>query len=230
MSDRKEMVVEVAGYTIPHLPTINKYMEDGGYNLNLAEFAGRNCYLSFHKPNPDTADQADYIRNIVNSGHLSVLEHISVTFYVTGVSRSFLAELTRHRHLSFSVVSQRYVDIEKLGYVVPPALEGDEGFLDHIETEWSSLKEDYRRGVKLLREQGLTVKQAREAARSIVPQMSETRIVVTGNLRSWREVIQKRNQPTADAEFQGFAKEVLGFMNRMYPAAFEDLTKESNGE
>lgn len=230
MSDRKTLVVEVAGYTTPHLPTLDKYMENGGYNLNLAEFAGRNCYLSFDKPNPATADQSDYIRNIVNSGHLSVLEHISVTFYVTGVSRSFLAELTRHRHLAFSVVSQRYVDIERLGYVVPPALESDEEYLEEVQYYWDEVTETYSSHVRNLKKMGFNNKQAREASRSVAPQMSETRIVVTGNLRTWREIIQKRLTPHADQEFQRFAAKILEFLDRMYPAAFEDLKEAYSGE
>ena len=80
---------------------------DGGQAL--AEFAGRACYESWHKPNPATATNAGYLRHILEVGHLSVLEHGSVTLYLRGVSRSLTHELVRHRHLSFSQLSQRYV-------------------------------------------------------------------------------------------------------------------------
>src|SRR6266705_2597291 len=75
----------------------------------LAEFAGRACYQSWSKPNPATATNAGYLAHILDVGHLSVLEHGTVTFYFTGVSRSFTHELIRHRHFSYSQLSQRYV-------------------------------------------------------------------------------------------------------------------------
>ena len=73
---------------------------DGGQAL--AEFAGRACYQSWNKPNPATATNAGYLRHILEVGHLSVLEHGTATFYLTGVSRSLTHELIRHRHFSYS--------------------------------------------------------------------------------------------------------------------------------
>jgi thymidylate synthase (FAD) len=58
---------------------------DGGEAL--AEFAGRACYQAWHKPNPSTATNAGYLRHILEVGHLSVIEHATATFYITGVSR-----------------------------------------------------------------------------------------------------------------------------------------------
>jgi thymidylate synthase (FAD) len=80
---------------------------DGGQAL--AEFAGRACYQSWAKPNPATATNAGYLRHILEVGHLSVLEHGTVSFYLTGISRSLTHELIRHRHFSYSQLSQRYV-------------------------------------------------------------------------------------------------------------------------
>ncbi|WP_390479680.1 FAD-dependent thymidylate synthase, partial [Frankia casuarinae] len=68
---------------------------DGGQAL--AEFAGRACYQSWNKPNPATATNAGYLRHILDVGHLSVLEHGTVSLYLTGVSRSLTHELVRHR-------------------------------------------------------------------------------------------------------------------------------------
>ena len=48
----------------------------------LAEFAGRNCYQSFDRPNPATRKNADYLKHILDVGHESVLEHASATFYI----------------------------------------------------------------------------------------------------------------------------------------------------
>ena len=80
---------------------------DGG--PALVEFAGRACYQSWSKPNPKTATNAAYLRHIIDVGHFSVLEHASVSFYITGISRSATHELIRHRHFSYSQLSQRYV-------------------------------------------------------------------------------------------------------------------------
>src|SRR5918998_1405789 len=96
---------------------------DGGEAL--AEFAGRACYQSWSKPNPRTATNAGYLRHILEVGHLSVLEHGSVTFYLTGVSRSLTHELIRHRHFSYSQLSQRYVP-ERDAAMVEPAVIADD--------------------------------------------------------------------------------------------------------
>src|SRR5690606_20932523 len=99
--------------------------EDATESETLIEFAGRSCYQSFHKPNPKTRANADYIANIVAQGHHSVLEHASATFYIEGVSRALTHELIRHRHLSFSELSQRFVNVEDAEVVYPPAVRGD---------------------------------------------------------------------------------------------------------
>ena len=96
---------------------------DGGQAL--AEFAGRACYQSWAKPNPRTATNAGYLRHILEVGHLSVLEHGSVTFYLTGVSRSLTHELIRHRHFSYSQLSQRYVPERDAGMVEPDVIAAD---------------------------------------------------------------------------------------------------------
>src|SRR3954466_15804625 len=80
---------------------------DGGQAL--AEFAGRACYQSWSKPIPATATNAGYLDHILQVGHLSVLEHSTATFYITGISRSVTHELIRHRHFSYSQLSQRFV-------------------------------------------------------------------------------------------------------------------------
>src|SRR3989440_8584647 len=91
----------------------------------LAEFAGRACYQSWKKPNPATATNAGYLRHILEVGHLSVLEHGTVTFYITGISRSLTHELIRHRHFSFSQLSQRYVPERDAAMVEPDVIAAD---------------------------------------------------------------------------------------------------------
>src|ERR1700722_15509167 len=77
-------------------------LEEGMSADRLAHFAGRSCYQAWEMPNNKTANDEGYLDNILNQGHYSVLEPSVVSFYIERVSRSLLAELTRHRHLSFS--------------------------------------------------------------------------------------------------------------------------------
>ena len=208
-------------------PVILDEMIPPGYYSQLKEypleFAGRACYQSFDRPNPKTADTGDYLRNIIKLGHESVLEHASVTFYITGVSRSFTHELIRHRHLSFSQLSQRYVDMEKMQAVIPPALRADAPEVLDINLRLVRSLYDWLEAH--LRE--LPVKQRREAARCVLPNMTETRIVVTGNLRAWRDMLKKRLSPAADAEIREVSKMILDQLVDFYPDVFEDINESS---
>lgn len=185
----------------------------------LIEFAGRLCYESWSMPNPDTATSSGYIHNIISQGHESVLEHVSVTFYVEGVSRNLSHELIRHRHLSFSELSQRFVDMKDANYINPPALRGPEFPVSEPvgDTIWFEQYNEINDAVKGTR------KQKREAARFALPSAMETKFVVTGNLRAWRDVLKKRDSEHADAEMQLFAKEVKRQLLIEYPDVFGDL-------
>lgn len=181
----------------------------------LIEFAGRNCYRSFHRPNPETADTDAYIaRTVFEQGHMSIAEHTSFTFYIEGVSRAFLTELTRHRHLSFSVQSQRFVNEDSANVVIPPAVMecSDPTVIDEIAKVADYTSTVYTELVEHLLSNGLSRKQAREAARCVLPNMTETRMVVTGNLRTWIEVVNRRTAYDADAEMQqviGMVRDIL---------------------
>ncbi|ASZ75214.1 ThyX-like thymidylate synthase [Mycobacterium phage MissWhite] len=191
----------------------------------LAEFAGRNCYRSFHRPNPKTRTNEDYLAHILEVGHESVLEHASATFYIEA-SRSVLTELERHRHLSFSVVSQRYVDPTELGVHVPPAIQECMGEIpgeilrDAVEYAVGSYEAivRYLSGVR-----GLPRKQAREAARAVLPNMTNSPMVVTGNHRAWRYVIKARWHEAADAEIRDLAGELLRQLREVAPNTYQDI-------
>ena len=201
----------------------------------LIEFAGRLCYKSFHRPRPETAKTSAYIKNIIAQGHESVLEHASASFHVSGVSRNMLLELERHRHLSFSVISQRFVDSSKAALVYPPALEAHKH--DKVEIEPGEFAEvdellsasqevmsnAYEVLVKFLQDKGFGRKQSREAARAVLPGGIETEFVVTGNLRAWRDVLKKRYSKHADAEICEFAGEVLKWLHDIAEPVFEDF-------
>jgi thymidylate synthase (FAD) len=188
----------------------------------LSEAAGRICYKSFDRPNPDTARNADYLGNILTQGHYSVLEHASVTFLVRDVSRALLTELSRHRHLSFSVVSQRYVDYANTTPVTPPALKGTEGEAALI-SAYNYAVGRYEALTRELRASGLSRKKAREAARSVLPNAAPVDMVVTGNLRAWRDVLGKRWHVAADAEIRDFAGLVLDHLRDVAPNSVQDV-------
>jgi thymidylate synthase (FAD) len=193
----------------------------------LGEAAGRICYKSFNRPNAKTAANADYLANILRQGHYSVLEHSSVTFLVRGVSRALLAELSRHRHLSFSVVSQRYVPYADTEPVIPPVMNADETHL--LACAYDEALEVYEELVSRLSDRGIKRKQAREAARAVLPNAAPVDMVVTGNLRAWRDVLGKRYHVAADAEIAHFASLVLDRLRDVAPASVQDVPDEPYG-
>ena len=214
-------------------PVIEKYMSldpGAGDAQQLTEFSGRACYQSFHKPNPATAKNTGYItRTLHEQKHFSIAEHASATFYITGVSRALTHELIRHRHLSYSQLSQRFVDESEANIVIPPAARGSEKLTWEFENAATGARHSYQELVEALLDSGLARKQAREAARAVLPNMVETRIVVTGNLRAWYEVIDRRIQPDADAEIQQLSRMLLKQLLTIAPDVFEPLRKHLEG-
>src|SRR4051812_2641533 len=201
---------------------------DGGEAL--AEFAGRACYQSWKKPNPATATNAGYLRHILEVGHLSVLEHGSVTFYLSGISRSLTHELIRHRHFSYSQLSQRYVPERDAAMVEPDVIAEDPElhakFLEASEAAvqaYTELLEGLEKKFADVEHATLRRKQARQAARALLPNATETRIVVTGNYRAWRHFIAMRASEHADVEIRELAVACLRELQRIAGNAFADF-------
>ncbi|MGI8762192.1 MAG: FAD-dependent thymidylate synthase [Jatrophihabitantaceae bacterium] len=196
----------------------------------LAEFAGRACYESWSKPNPATATNAGYLHHLLDVGHLSVLEHGSVTFYVTGISRSLTHELIRHRHFSYSQLSQRYVPEREAAMVEPDVIAADPQlharFLAASEAAlaaYNALLDGLERSFAGTAEGTLRRKQARQAARSVLPNATETRIVVTGNFRAWRHFVAMRASEHADVEIRALAVACLRQLQHVAANAFADF-------
>ncbi|ALI26440.1 Thymidylate synthase thyX [Mycolicibacterium fortuitum] len=201
---------------------------DGG--PALTEFAGRACYQSWSKPNPRTATNASYIRHIIDVGHFSVLEHASVSFYITGISRSATHELIRHRHFSYSQLSQRYVPENDAEVVVPPGFEDDPELVEIFTAAADASRATYTELLARLEAKFadqpnavLRRKQARQAARAVLPNATETRIVVTGNYRAWRHFIAMRASEHADVEIRRLAIACLRELVEAAPAVFSDF-------
>lgn len=203
----------------------------------LIEFAGRQCYESWK--NPSGRNNAAYIDHIISVGHSSVLEHAIATFRFAGVSRSWSHEAVRHRHLSVSQLSQRYVDSSQIAFVVPPAIRGDERMEKEFRTicqasldSYNDLVLDLHQKFAPVEDHTLRRKLAREAARSVLPNCAETRIVLTGNLTAWRWFVKRRATKEADAEMCEVACKVIDLLKEAYPNVFADFMEfraESDG-
>lgn len=201
---------------------------DGGEAL--AEFAGRACYQSWSKPNPRTATNAGYLRHLLEVGHLSVLEHGSVSFYISGISRSCTHELIRHRHFSYSQLSQRFVRENDANVVIPPAIAGDARLEALFAKATEASRGAYAELLEALEEKladepngPVRNKQARQAARSVLPNATETRVVVTGNYRAWRHFVEMRATEHADVEIRHVAIECLRQLQVAAPNVFGDF-------
>lgn len=201
----------------------------------LAEVAGRLCYQSWYRPNPRTASNSGYLENIINHQHFSVLEHSSATFYVTGTSRALLKELARHRHLSLSVLSQRYVDYSNANVVLPRGLHELEEYDAEAQAVGGNIQHRLRQQMKeatywydwayneLRRTTNWTKKQCREVARAFLPESTPTEFLVTGNFRAWREFLTKRDSDHADKEIQLLASTISNELTLLAPNSFQDF-------
>lgn len=196
----------------------------------LVEICGRLCYMSFGK---GRKTNEEFLKNIIDQKHFSVLEHANWTFIFTGVSRSLTHELVRHRHFSFSQLSQRYVDESGAQMILPAGLAGSPGAEFLFFRSVAESKAIYARLVKQMEEKfadepSLTMrrKKARQAARAVLPNATETKIAVTGNARTWREFIQKRNTPMADPEIRALAAEVYRQLKDEAPNLFYNVMED----
>ena len=186
--------------------------------------AARTCYSGLSmdalRERVDSADQSDFLRRVLSSGHTSVLEHASFTFAIEGVSRSLLAQLTRHRIASFSVQSQRYVSMGKgFGYVIPPRIEalGPEAVAE-FEKQMATMQ-DWSVGwqEKLGSGEG-----ANEDARFVLPNACETHITVTMNARELLHFFSLRCCSRAQWEIRALAAEMLRLCKQVSPTLFEN--------
>src|SRR5262245_2217572 len=195
---------------------------------HLAEVAGRVCYMSFARPRP--GGNKTYLGHILEVGHGSVLEHAAWNLVFVGVSRSLTHELVRHRAgLGFSQLSQRYVDESVAEYVEPDCIAADpelhQLWLDaiaHSHQAYMKLAEKLQESFRDEPDKTLRRKLARQAARSVLPNATETKIFVTANARALRHFIEMRASRHAEVEIRKLAVQVLRIMQREAPNLFSD--------
>jgi len=172
------------------------------------EFAARTCYDSRDKVSEGSA--AKLVKGCVSKGHLSVTEHASASFLVSEVSRALMAQITRHRMLSFCIRSQRYVNEEEWRYVKPPAM--TESQLIVYDTAMAATACSYRTLLQL----GMK----KEDARLVLPNACHTEMVVTANFRSWLEFCSKRQDRAAQWEIRELADNIYESLHEVCPAVF----------
>jgi thymidylate synthase (FAD) len=226
--DPKITLVSRPHFTEPqHLPVA--WLGESSDGERLAEFAGRLCYMS--QANPAKRPTREYLDNIKKQGHGSVLEHATYSLLLEGVSRSLTHELVRHRAgFAYSQLSQRYVDESNASFVVPPAIIGDEKLEGAWRTQVESAQLTYVTLVEQLMERYGWVadrvhrrKMAREAARAVLPNSTETKIVVTGNARAWRTLLELRAGEGAEMEIRRLAIAVLRLLQLEAVGFFSDF-------
>ncbi len=195
----------------------------------LVEYAGRHCYMSFNK---GRKTNAEYVRHLLEMGHGSVLEHAVFTLRIWGVSRTCTHELIRHRAgFAYSQLSQRYVDESEGRFIEPDDVAAD----PQQHALWTAAVEPTRAAYRELSQRifdalthipdkTLRRKMARQAARSVLPNATETKIVVTANARAWRHFIEMRATEHAEAEIRKLAVACLRLLQREAPTLFGDYT------
>ncbi len=204
----------------------------------MVEFGGRHCYRSWM----NGRSRADYVRNIIEMGHGSVLEHSTLNLAIQGVSRSLSHELVRHRvGVAISQESQRYV--EASDSPVRRSADGrlsrwrsalerrrDQQFyraqlraLDEYKRLQSAIVSEIQRRESKVKSLTLIKKRANEAARAHLPNAAETRLLWTANLRLLRHFLWLRGGAGADLEIRRLAVALLDDAQQRAPTVFEDM-------
>jgi thymidylate synthase (FAD) len=190
----------------------------------LTAMASKLCYSPAHIEDigEGLTDEsaASFIQKIVDLGHLSTIEHASFTFGIEGVSRTLLAQITRHRIASFSVQSQRYVSYSGggFGYIIPPAIQalGDEAVAKY-EAQMAQMQSWYDEWREAL---GGAGEKSNEDARFVLPGACETRMMLTMNARELLHFFSLRCCNRAQWEIRSLAWEMLRLACEAAPALF----------
>ncbi len=183
----------------------------------IVAMAGRLCYspadLDALEDRVSRQDQGKYLQKVSSMGHHSLLEHAVFTFGLEGVSRSLLAQITRHRIASFSVQSQRYVGMEEdFGYVVPPSIRelGPEAVESYC-AQMEQIGQWYAQWME---------KVPKEDARFLLPNAASTRMLVTMNARELLHFFSLRCCNRAQWEIREVAWRMLYLAREAAPDLF----------
>ncbi len=233
----REPSVYLVGRQTINAQELDQFLSDHGVSWqtdtevaaeHLTEVAGRLCYMSFAKPRP--GGNKVYLDHILEVGHGSVLEHAVWNFIIAGVSRTLTHELVRHRAgWAYSQLSQRYVDESVAEYVEPDCIaenpELHQIWLEAVSRShqaYMKLAEGLQEAFRDEPDKTLRRKLARQAARSILPNATETKIFVSANARALWHFIELRGSRHAEVEIRKLAVKVLEIMKTEAPHIFGD--------
>lgn len=233
----REPTVYLVGRQVVDDAVLDRFLADHGVSWQtdteiageeLVEISGRLCYMSFARPRP--GGNRAYVHHILEVGHGSVLEHAVWNLVFTGVSRTLTHELIRHRAgMGYSQLSQRYVDESVAEYIEPDCIADDPELHAIWQEAVAQAHKAYVRLVEGLNERfkdeadkTLRRKLARQAARSVLPNATETKIFVTANARALRHFIEMRGSRHAEVEIRKLAVQVLRLMQQEAPHLFGD--------
>lgn len=227
----------------PHFTAHPKYQlpPDGNPAERLIATAGKVCYDSYGL---DGNPVVQHIRNLVGSGHHSVLEHVHVSLFIEGISRGCSHEIVRHRVLNFSQRSTRFTAEDDAAIVLDPyyakictsidATPAERTLLDRFIASFERSLLDYADQVERLTQlnpNGLAGRDLRKwcrgKARQLLPHALETRMVMTGNLRAWRHFLLMRTSRHAEAEIRRLAQGIWGVLEVIAPTVYADLKRET---
>lgn len=177
----------------------------------VIEQAGRTCYLSFDRIGAHS--EKDFIRRLIKMGHESPLEHAYATFRIRNCSRAMTHQLVRHRLMSVSQKSQRYVGEEGFTYVLPEGLPKE--FVEDYHNDMRTIQQMYAkwcgRGLK------------KEDARFVLPNACTSEIVVSANFREWRHIFSLRTSPKAQWEIRKACRAMLEILRQHAQTCFEGI-------
>lgn len=187
----------------------------------------------------DEEKTQNFLARLVSMGHESPIEHVTFTFGIEGVSRSLLAQITRHRIASFSVKSQRYVKEGKFEFVTPPEIEkvpdAKAEFLKAMEDDVASYNKladilFAKHYAAMISSGGMDEKKAKNAAekkaiedaRYVLPNACETKMILTMNARSLMNFFHHRCCERAQWEIRALACEMLSLVKNVAPTLFKN--------
>lgn len=195
----------------------------------IVAMGGKLCYSAADVDKLETGiqekEQGSFIRKLMDLGHLSMFEHAAFTFAIEGVSRSLLAQITRHRIASFSVQSQRYVSEHSqnsqdgvFDYIIPPRIEalGAES-IDIYCRQMETMQKWYDFWLSKLGDKG---ESAQEDARFVLPNAAETKILLTMNARELLHFFSLRCCNRAQWEIRELAIGMLKLVKEAAPNIF----------
>jgi len=187
--------------------------------------AAKLCYSSANVENlkeeiPKT-EIGNFIKKIIQMGHLSPVEHANFTFAIEGISRACSHQLVRHRLASYSQQSQRYVGMDNgFNYIIPPSIEEDPelkikyiSFMEEVQRFYNDLVENFKK-------KGKTGESAYEDARFVLPNATETKIILTMNARELLHFFTQRLCLRAQWEIRKMALEMLKAVKKVSPVIF----------